>query len=232
MFRSPERRKKWRFNQSPLFLEFLIGTREHDCTPWGMPSRGVFGWQRPCYLLQEGYAKLVPGAARRHGLGSLRPKSGNPQCQDCMVHCGFEASAVEEGFSSWRGFVAMARAALFGPRVPAPSGSNVTAAPPPAPEESLPPLGSSLDATPESLRAAFRYRGDVTLVLDDGARVEGFVADASENEVTFWPKGSAVPERIDTARVRHVVFSGRDWVERGREVAEAGRRRVAAAERA
>ena len=72
----------------------------------------------------------------------------------------------------------------------------------------------------------------MTLVLDDGARVEGFVADARESDVTFWPKGSAVPERIATARVRHVVFSGRDWVERGREVAEAGRRRVAAAERA
>jgi hypothetical protein len=139
---------------------------------------------------------------------------------------------VEEGFSSWRGFVAMARAALFGPRVPAPNGSSVMAAPPPAPEELLPQPGASLDATPESLRAAFRYRGDVTLVLDDGKRIEGFVADARESEVSFWPRGSAVPERIDTARVRRVVFSGRDWVERGREVAEAGRRRVAAATRA
>ena len=135
-------------------------------------------------------------------------------------------------FSSWRGFVAMARGALFGPSVPAPSGRNVTAAPPPVPEEIPPPLGSSLDATPDSLRAAFRYRGDVTLVLDDGARVEGFVADAREGDVTFWPKGSAVPERIATARVRNVVFSGRDWSLRGREVAEAGRRRVAAATRA
>jgi hypothetical protein len=146
-----------------------------------------------------------------------------------MVHSGFEASAVEEGFSSWRGFVAMARAALFGPNVPAPSGRDVSAAPPAPPEEAPPALGSSLDATPESLRAAFRYRGDVTLVLDDGARIEGFVADAKQNHVTFWPKGSAVPERFETERVRHVVFSGRDWVERGREVAEAGRRRVAAA---
>jgi len=229
VFRSPERRNKWRFNQSPLFLEFLVGSREHDCTPWGMPSRGVFGWQKPCYLLQEGYANSYQELLDDTDWDCYGPKSGNPQCQNCMVHSGFEASAVEAGFSSWRGFVAMARGALFGPTIPAPSWSNVTAAPPLAPEEVPPPLGSSLDATPESLRAAFRYRGDVTLVLENGARIEGFVADARERDVTFWPKGSAVPERIATAHVRNVVFSGRDWTLRGREVAEAGRRRVAAA---
>ncbi len=150
-----------------------------------------------------------------------------------MVHSGFEASAVEEGFSSWRGFVAMARAALLRP---AGSGAERLErrgrAAAGARGRCCRALGASLDATPESLRAAFRYRGDVTLVLDDGARVEGFVADTRDGDVTFWPKGIAVPERIATARVRHVVFSGRDWVERGREVAEAGRRRVAAAERA
>ena len=106
------------------------------------------------------------------------------------------------------------------------------AAPAPAPEVAPPEPGSALDATPESLRAAFRYRGDVTLVLDDGTRMDGFVADARESHVSFWPKGSAVPRRIDTARVRHVVFSGRDWTLRGRDVSEARRRRVASAERA
>ena len=230
VFRSPERRKRWRFNQSPLFLEFLVGTREHDCTPWGMPSRGVFGWQKPCYLLQEGYANSFQELIDDTDWDRYGPASGNPNCRDCMVHSGFEASAVEEGFSSWRGFVAMARGALFGPRVPAPSGHLMPAAPGPAPEAAPLESGTALDATPESLRAAFRYRGDVTLVLDDGTRITGFVADARESEVSFWPKGSAVPERIATARVSHVVFSGRDWTLRGREVAEAGRRRVAAAE--
>ncbi len=74
VFRSPERRKNWRFNQSPLFLEFLVGAREHDCTPWGMPSRGVFGWQKPCYLLQEGYAEHLPASCSttRTGIASAR----------------------------------------------------------------------------------------------------------------------------------------------------------------
>src|SRR2546422_2277062 len=49
-------RKEWRFNQSPLFLEFLMGTREYQCTPWGNPTYNIFGWQKPCYLLQDGYA--------------------------------------------------------------------------------------------------------------------------------------------------------------------------------
>ena len=232
VFRSPERRKQWRFNQSPLFLEFLVGAREHDCTPWGMPSRGVFGWQKPCYLLQEGYANSYQELLDDTDWDRFGPSSGNPQCQNCMVHSGFEASAVEAGFSSWRGFVAMARGALFGPHVPAPRGDLMPAAPAPAPEVAPPEPGSALDATPESLRAAFRYRGDVTLVLDDGTRMDGFVADARESHVSFWPKGSAVPRRIDTARVRHVVFSGRDWTLRGRDVSEARRRRVASAERA
>ena len=50
------RKKRWHFNQSPLFLDFLMGTREYDCTPWGNPTYNIFGWQKPCYLLQEGYA--------------------------------------------------------------------------------------------------------------------------------------------------------------------------------
>jgi len=144
-----------------------------------------------------------------------------------MVHSGFEASAVHDGFSSWRGFLAMARASLFGPRVPAPAGgalAEATAAPPAA---ESPPPGSELDATPESLRAAFAYRGDVTLVLDDGSRLEGFVANAGPEVLSVWPRGESGPRSLATARVRRVVFSGRDLVERGRAVAERGRERVA-----
>ena len=50
------RRKRWRLNHSPLFLDFLEGKVDFECTPWGIPSYSVFGWQRPCYLMADGYA--------------------------------------------------------------------------------------------------------------------------------------------------------------------------------
>ncbi len=222
-----ERKARWRFNQSPLFLEFLTGAREHACTAWGMPSYGVFGWQKPCYLLQEGYAQSFDALIYDTAWDRYGPESGNPACQNCMVHSGFEATAVDEGFSSWRGFLAMARAALFGPHVPAPTGQATMAAPAPAAEDAGGPgAGIELDATPESLRAAFQYRGDVTLWLDDGSRLEGFVADARPEELTIWPRGQQHAQRLPSARVRRVVFSGRDLTERGRAVAERGRERV------
>src|SRR5262245_19540129 len=108
--------RRWRFNQSPLFLEFLMGSRDYDCTPWAMPSYGVFGWQRPCYLLQEGYAKSYAELVDSTRWERYGHASGNRACRDCMVHSGFEASAVADAFSSWRGLAAMARAFLLGPR--------------------------------------------------------------------------------------------------------------------
>ncbi|HEU5320785.1 MAG TPA: adenosyl-hopene transferase HpnH [Methylomirabilota bacterium] len=97
-------RRRWRFNQSPLFLQFLMGKQDFDCTPWGNPTYNVFGWQRPCYLLQEGYAatfrELMDGT-RWDGYGQ---RSGHDKCRDCMVHCGYEATAVDRTFGSWRGF--------------------------------------------------------------------------------------------------------------------------------
>lgn len=98
-----DRKWGWRFNQSPLFLEFLMGKRDYPCTPWGNPTYNIFGWQKPCYLLQDGYAKTFTELMQethweRYGTGR------NEKCADCMVHCGYEASAVEETFSSWAGF--------------------------------------------------------------------------------------------------------------------------------
>ncbi|RMH06701.1 MAG: adenosyl-hopene transferase HpnH [Nitrospirae bacterium] len=106
------RKRSWRFNQSPLFLEFLMGKRDYQCTPWGNPTYNIFGWQRPCYLLQDGYAETFRELMEetnwdRYGTGR------NPKCADCMVHCGYEASAVEETFSSWSGFTGTVRATLF-----------------------------------------------------------------------------------------------------------------------
>ncbi|MEE8310784.1 MAG: adenosyl-hopene transferase HpnH, partial [Candidatus Binatia bacterium] len=117
---STRRRKGWRFNQSPLFIEFLAGAAEYDCTPWGNPTYSVFGWQKPCYLLQDGYADSFTQLVAETAWGRYGHASGNPQCRDCMVHSGFEASAVNDAFSSLEGLMRMARAVLFGARVPAP----------------------------------------------------------------------------------------------------------------
>ena len=92
--------KKWRFNQSSLYLDFLAGNQTYHCTPWGNPTRNVFGWQKPCYLLVgEGYAssfkELIEETEwHRYGTGV------NPKCADCMVHSGYEATAVNETLKS------------------------------------------------------------------------------------------------------------------------------------
>ena len=103
------RRAKWIFNQSPLFLEFLMGKRDYECTPWGMPTYNLFGWQKPCYLLQDGYADTFAELMARPN-GTATARIGNPKCANCMVHSGYEASAVNHTFGSWKGFVGTVRA--------------------------------------------------------------------------------------------------------------------------
>ena len=107
------RKKSWKFNQSPLFLEFLMGKRHYECTPWGMPTYNIFGWQKPCYLLQDGYADTFQELMETTEWENYGTESGNPKCANCMVHCGYEASAVNDGFGSLRGLIAMAKASLF-----------------------------------------------------------------------------------------------------------------------
>jgi hopanoid biosynthesis associated radical SAM protein HpnH len=107
------RKKTWRFNQSTLFLEYLMGEREYTCTPWGMPTYNIFGWQKPCYLLQDGYADTFNELMEATAWNEYGTESGNPKCANCMVHSGYEASAVDDGFGSLRGFMAMVRATLF-----------------------------------------------------------------------------------------------------------------------
>jgi hopanoid biosynthesis associated radical SAM protein HpnH len=98
-----KRKRSWRFNQSPLFLDFLMGKREYQCTPWGNPTYNIFGWQKPCYLLQEGYAptfQQLMDSTHWDAYGTGR----NEKCADCMVHCGYEPSAVSDTFGSLSGF--------------------------------------------------------------------------------------------------------------------------------
>ncbi|MBI2529344.1 MAG: adenosyl-hopene transferase HpnH [Candidatus Rokubacteria bacterium] len=98
-------KRRWKFNQSPLFLRFLMGKHDFDCTPWGMPTYNMFGWQRPCYLLQEGYAATFRELMETTEWQRYGHRSGNEKCQDCMVHSGFEATAVNHTFGSLRGFL-------------------------------------------------------------------------------------------------------------------------------
>jgi hopanoid biosynthesis associated radical SAM protein HpnH len=107
------RKKGWNFNQSPLFLEFLMGVRNYECTPWGMPTYNLFGWQKPCYLLQEGYAETFDELMNETEWDSYGHASGNPKCQDCMVHSGYEASAVNHTFASFGGMWATVKAMVF-----------------------------------------------------------------------------------------------------------------------
>jgi len=95
IFRRGHGGKAWSFSQSGLFLDFLAGNQEYHCTPWGNPTRTVFGWQRPCYLLGEGYAKTFGELMSETDWDSYG--TGNyEKCADCMVHSGFEATAVQD----------------------------------------------------------------------------------------------------------------------------------------
>jgi len=111
------RGRKWKLNQSSLFLDFLAGNQAYACTPWGNPTRNVFGWQKPCYLMSdEGYAASFKELMEdtdweQYGTGR------HPKCADCMVHCGYEPSAIDDTFA--HPFKAI-KVALRGPRVDGP----------------------------------------------------------------------------------------------------------------
>jgi hopanoid biosynthesis associated radical SAM protein HpnH len=95
VFRRGRGGRAWSFSQSGLFLDFLAGNQEYHCTPWGNPTRTVFGWQRPCYLLGEGYAQTFRELMEETDWDSYG--TGNyEKCADCMVHSGFEATAVQD----------------------------------------------------------------------------------------------------------------------------------------
>lgn len=107
--------RRWKFNQSPVFLEFLKGNWDLECRPWGTPSYSLFGWQKPCYLLDDGYANSFAELMETTNWDGYGRASGNPKCQQCMAHCGYEPAAVEATFSSWRGFLRTAWLTLAGP---------------------------------------------------------------------------------------------------------------------
>lgn len=120
-------KKSWRFNQSPLFVEFLKGNFELECTPWGNPTYNIFGWQKPCYLVDEGHCASFQELMETTDWSNYGHCSGNPKCTDCMVHSGYEPSAVAATFGSLSGLLKTAKLTLLGPgkgRGPEPPDSN------------------------------------------------------------------------------------------------------------
>ncbi|MFQ3671202.1 MAG: adenosyl-hopene transferase HpnH [Verrucomicrobiia bacterium] len=107
------RKRSWKFNLSPNFLEFLQGKVDYECTPWGNPTYNIFGWQKPCYLLQDGYVKTFKELIETTDWSKYGHKSEEARCKDCMVHCGYEASSVDDTFGSLAGFARTVRASLF-----------------------------------------------------------------------------------------------------------------------
>ncbi len=113
--------KGWKFTQSPLFMNFLAGNENYHCTPWGKPTRNVFGWQRPCYLLGEGYATTFQELMDstdwdKYGTGAYE------KCADCMVHSGYESTAVMDAVASPLKTI---RVALRGPKLDGPMAAEI-----------------------------------------------------------------------------------------------------------
>jgi len=117
-----QRKSNWVFNQSPMFLDFIAGNQAYQCTPWANPTYNVFGWQKPCYLLvDEGYAKTYKELMETtnwdaYGIGK------NPKCDNCMAHCGFEGTAVNDTFAHP---LRAARVSLFGPKTDGPMAPDL-----------------------------------------------------------------------------------------------------------
>ncbi|HEU5269060.1 MAG TPA: adenosyl-hopene transferase HpnH [Jatrophihabitans sp.] len=95
------RRKQWRLNHSPVFLDFLEGKRDLHCTPWGIPSYSLLGWQRPCYLMADGYAETYRELIETTDWDAFG-RGKDPRCANCMAHCGYEPTAVLATMGSLR----------------------------------------------------------------------------------------------------------------------------------
>ncbi len=114
--RVKEGKTKWRFSQSPLFMDFLAGNQTYECRPWGLPTRNIFGWQKPCYLIGEGYTKtwrelIETTDWSKYGSGRYE------KCANCMAHCGYEPTAAEDAFAHP---LKVIKVALRGPKTEGP----------------------------------------------------------------------------------------------------------------
>ncbi|MEZ5992615.1 MAG: adenosyl-hopene transferase HpnH [Planctomycetota bacterium] len=208
LLKDPE--PEWQFNQSPLFMEFLMGKVHLECTPWGNPCYTLFGWQKPCYLLQEGYTDTWEELINDTQWENYGRASGNSKCQNCMVHCGYEPTAVHQTFNSLKGFARTVAATLGG--IDSRKGKNIT---PPA-------VGHRIETGAEAkagedisgkLHRAVDYRGDVTVKLRDGTSLEGFVFNIEGESVDFFPSKGAEVQVLSSGDVQDVDFTGRNFAD-------------------
>jgi hopanoid biosynthesis associated radical SAM protein HpnH len=243
----------WRFNMSPLFLEFLMGKRNLHCTPWGMPAYSIFGWQKPCYLLQDGYTDTFRELLDSTDWPKYGYESGNPKCANCMLHSGYEASAVDYTFS-FKGVFATVRAMLFSQYRDAEALGRIEAEKPAASLVQIeaivtrPTLKGTDIAAPDQLAGgieqAFDYRGDVTITLKSGDHIEGYIFDRNfDGNPDRNPAASSMRimtrsgDRITVqyAQVSQLSFTGRDmadgrsweaWVRKYAERKAAGEKNI------
>lgn len=108
---SKNKNGRWDINHSPFYLDFLKGNRDYDCTPWGNPNYSVLGWQKPCYLLDEGYAETFEELMNSTDWDSYGHRN-NPKCADCTAHCGYEATAAEDATANLKNMIESARGAF------------------------------------------------------------------------------------------------------------------------
>jgi hypothetical protein len=271
------RKPDWKFNMSPLFLEFLMGDRNYECTPWGSPCYNIFGWQRPCYLLQDGYTETFKELLETTKWEEYGAASGNPKCANCMVSCGYEPSAVMDGFGSLKGFMGMVRGTFntyptrmrracwtraaaararrgraargdqrmsaeaheihAGPGRDPRAGSRHRASEPGG-------LGSRAGRRgrpAQALEKAFDYRGDVTLTLKSGERIEAYVFNRQTGPpwrllCAVLHPGAPEKRRVSYAEIARLEFSGKDraagkqwedWVKKYKERKAAGEKGIA-----
>ena len=247
MFRKilSNRDPRWRFNMSDMFLEFLMGKRHLQCTAWGMPAYGIFGWQKPCYLLQDGYADTFRELLDATDWGKYGYESGNAKCANCMLHSGYEASAVDYTFSL-SGMFATVRAMLFPRYRDAEAAAQLAAETPVSPLVQLVPTASrptlqgadvaAREQLPAGLEQAFDYRGDVTVTLQTGESVEGYIfdRDPARRTMRILTK-TGDKSTVEYADVARLSFTGRDmadgrnwetWVRKYAERKAAGEKNI------
>jgi hopanoid biosynthesis associated radical SAM protein HpnH len=236
---------RWQFNMSPLFLEFLMGKRDLQCTPWGMPAYSIFGWQKPCYLLQDGYTDTFDELLESTDWPKYGYESGNPKCANCMLHSGYEASAVDYTFS-FKGVFATVRAMLFSQYRDAEALSQIEAEKPAAPLVQIAAIAprttlkgtdvAAADKLADAIEQAFDYRGDVTVTLRIGERLEGYIFDRDRAASTIRIMNKAGQRvTVKYADVAQLSFTGRDmadgrsweaWVKKYAERKAAGEKNI------
>ena len=231
MFRKllSNRDPKWRFNMSMLFLEFLMGKRNFECSPWGMPAYSIFGYQKPCYLLQDGYTDTYQELLDSTDWSQYGYESGNSKCANCMVHSGYEASAVHYTFTI-PGIIATVKSMLFPAYNDAEAARMLAEEVPAAPlvqidmtalakSETLQGQMKSGEALRDGVEQAFDYRGDVTIKLKSGGQIEGYAFDrqsAHDSGMTtlrVMLKKDGQKVAVAQSEIEELTFSGRDMAD-------------------